>query len=198
MIIGITGPSGAGKSIFCKQLEEFGVLHIDADAIVHDLYQRHRPLQEKIKKNFPSVCENQQINRKKLAAIVFRYPEKKAQLEKLIFPYVLEKIEILTKQPQQHYSLDAPTLIESGAYNMCDIVLCIYASLSLQKKRIIQRDAIKSAFADIRINAQPPFTYYLPYAAFCIENTGSLHEFTKKAKIFYYYFIKGCHNEKNK
>ena len=71
MIIGITGGTGCGKTTALSILEELGGLIIDCDRVYHNLLKTDEALLAEIENRFPGTVENKELNRKKLASIVF-------------------------------------------------------------------------------------------------------------------------------
>ena len=69
-IIGLIGQVCAGKSAVAAIFRSNGALVWDADKAVHSLYQQPNVICE-ISQLFPDAVENNLINKKKLAAIVF-------------------------------------------------------------------------------------------------------------------------------
>ena len=71
MIIGITGGTGCGKTTALQLIADLGGLVIDCDRVYHDLLKTDRAMLSELERRFPGTVENGQLNRKKLASIVF-------------------------------------------------------------------------------------------------------------------------------
>ena len=89
MIIGITGNSGTGKTSICKALEENKInginpLVIDADKIVKKMSVKGEEYYNQIVSTFGKeiLQENQELDRAKLAKIVFINEEKRELVNK--------------------------------------------------------------------------------------------------------------------
>ena len=97
MVIGLTGGIGAGKSTILNILKkEFGFTVIETDRIAHELMEKGQPVYEEITACFGReiLDEKQQIDRRKLGAIVF---EQKKMLKKQLnrqHQAILESLEL--------------------------------------------------------------------------------------------------------
>ena len=187
--VGLTGSIGTGKSTVSKIFKELGAYVIDADQIVHSLL-KEQFVKEKIKEILGNVFDDKgEIDKKKVAKIIFNNPEKKKQLEALIHPLVFERIQekiknIEKKDPDAVVVVEVPLMIETGSYKNYDVVIVVYAPEEIQLKRLLNRgmekeDALK------RIKSQMPIDEKVKYADIVIENTGTLEELKKKVENVY-------------
>jgi hypothetical protein len=89
-VIGIVGNIGTGKSLVRKMLERLGGLGIDADALAHRTLIKGSPVYEKVVAKFgPQLLNTKgEIERQKLASLVFTNKENLLILENLIHPAV--------------------------------------------------------------------------------------------------------------
>lgn len=94
-IFGITGYIGSGKSTVCRELARFGAQVIDADEIVHELYQKDKDGARKIELFFGDdyLKKDGSVNRRKLRKVVFGDSRKLKILNNLIHPLVSSEIE---------------------------------------------------------------------------------------------------------
>ena len=187
--VGLTGSIGTGKSTVASIFKELGAYVIDADEVVHKLLKR-KDIKEKIRKEFGDVFTPEgEIDRKKLASIVFNNPEKKKKLEQILHPEVFKEIEKFFKQveekdPNAVAIADVPLMIETGSYKNYYPVIVVYAPPEVQLERLIKRgmdkeDALK------RIKSQMPIEEKIKYADIVIDNTGSLQDLRKKVEEVY-------------
>lgn len=94
-ILGVTGYLGSGKSTALKFLTKHGFACIDADQIVHDLYEPGNDGWRKIKDFFGEeflTKDNGKVNRSKLRKVVFNNAAKLRILEKIIHPLVFNEM----------------------------------------------------------------------------------------------------------
>lgn len=175
IILGITGGSGSGKSYVSKKLCENDGLWIDADAVYHKLLEKSVAMRNAILKEFPEAEVNGEINRKKLASMVFTNDRDLMKLNKITHPFVIEDIE---KQIAECYCtnvelvvIDAIALFESGLSKICDKVIGVIASDECRLNRIISRDDIGIDRARARVNAQQKNDFYKKKCDYIIENS---------------------------
>ena len=77
--------------------------------------------------------------------------------------------------------LDAPLLIEAGAYDTADLVVVVTASSETQLRRTLERSraqgrTLTESEVQARIDAQMPLAEKINYADIVIENEGTLEE----------------------
>src|SRR5260370_3757435 len=123
-IIGITGNIACGKTAVGHILLELGAeRYIDADALVHELYQRGKPIAVKVAETFgPAVvAPDGSIDRKALGAIVFQDAEAMQRLESIVHPAVGLAIanELATVSPRGIAIIDAVKLLEGASSALC-------------------------------------------------------------------------------
>ncbi len=164
--IGITGTIGAGKSLLGNILEEQDIPVIDTDKIVHELLHLDQEVKEQIKANFPSVltklegAHEEQIDRKKLAKIIFNDKEAKTKLESILHPKVRKVCGQRTSElangierPKIIATL-VPLLFESQRQADYDQVWTVVCSEDILRQRLAKRDNLSSAEIDMRLASQ--------------------------------------------
>jgi dephospho-CoA kinase len=78
-------------------------------------------------------------------------------------------IDFITHK-SENIILDAPTLIESGAYKLCDKIVSVLADAEVRKERIIVRDNLSLSEAEKRMSAQKDDAFYKEYSDAVIYN----------------------------
>ncbi|ACN99105.1 dephospho-CoA kinase [Sulfurihydrogenibium azorense Az-Fu1] len=194
-VIGLTGGIATGKSTAEKILQDLGCFVIDADKVVHSLYEDKKVLEE-VKNHFPEAFEEDKLDKKKLANIIFSNPEKRKILESIIHPKVDQRIkewlkEVKEKNPDAIAIVSVPLMIETGSYKNYEKVILIYAPKELQLERLLKKGFTKEE-ALSRINAQMDIEEKKEYATYIVENTGSIEEFKKKLEDLYKKLLKDC------
>lgn len=190
MIIGITGSSGAGKSTVCEILErKYGVQIINADKIAKQLSQKGTSYLTDIVKQFGEkiLLENGELNRPKLAEIIYANHEKREQLNKCTFKHIKEEIkkEInnIENIEETIIAIDAPLLFEAGLEEICEFVVAVVSdNRELQIQRITKRDGITKEQAIARLNAQKPNEFYTSRSKYVIVNNGELEDVEEQIK----------------
>lgn len=160
-VIGLTGGIGSGKSTVSSYLTEKGFLIIDADKIAHDITKKGSPVLIQLAQAFgvDMLDDEGNLNRKKLAAVAFSSPEKKAILENLTTKEVVRMIaeQVAHLRNNREYDIifvDAPLLFESGADKLTDLVWMVSADEDIRIARVMARDNISKGAVLQRIANQ--------------------------------------------
>ncbi len=186
--VGLTGSIATGKSTVESIFKELGVPVIDADEVVHKLLK-----EEKIKNKFVEILgnvldEKGEIDRKKVAKIIFSNQEKRKEIEKIIHPEVFKYIQnwIKEKEKENHdfVIVSVPLMIETGSYKNYDKIIVVYAPKEIQLKRL-KKKGMSEEEALKRINAQMDIEEKMKYADFVINNTGSIEDLRKEVEKIY-------------
>ncbi len=83
--VALTGGIGSGKSLVGEILEELGALVIDSDQLAREVIERGSPGYEEVVTAFgDSILSEGQIDRSKLAAVVFNESDLRKKLESII------------------------------------------------------------------------------------------------------------------
>lgn len=181
-IIGLTGQTGAGKSSAREIMRKNGAAVIDADAVAHDITDNDVNCIYDIVNHFSCLVLNGKgkINRKALGRMVFSDKKELLVLNKIIFPYIQEKIEQMVleyiSKGANDIVIDGATVIESGCGKMCDVLVSVVANEDVRTKRIVKRDNISLTDAKRRVSAQKPEDFYIENSDFVIENNGTKEE----------------------
>lgn len=140
-IIGLTGSIGMGKTTTAQMFKKHGVPAIDADEIVHDLYENEAVAL--IEDAFPGTTDANGVDRTKLSQAVIGQPENFAKLEAIIHPLVRQKqdefIEFHRARGADLVLLDIPLLFETNAQSRVDIIVVVTCDAKIQKQRVLAR-----------------------------------------------------------
>lgn len=185
-IIGLTGGIATGKSTVTKILKELEYVVIDADKIAREVVEPYKPAYLDIVKEFGKeiLDENKQIDRKKLAEIIFKDVQKRRKLNQIVHPRVIQEMINKIKQfcdENKIIFLDIPLLIEEKAILekqglKFDEIWLVYADEKNQLSRLIKRDKLDIESALNRISAQMPMTEKLKIADVVIDNNRGISE----------------------
>jgi dephospho-CoA kinase len=110
IIVGVTGYLGSGKTTALKYFGKKGFYTIDADKVVHELYEPGNDGWRKINDFFGEeyIMKNGHVNRKKLGKIVFSNPAKLRILEKIIHPLVFNEMnKRISACSESHIAIEA-------------------------------------------------------------------------------------------
>jgi len=182
-IIGLTGNIATGKSVVRRMLEHLGAYTIDADALAHRAIAKDAPGYKPVIETFGKwiLGADGQINRSKLAGLVFRDSEALSKLENIIHPFVGQAIEILVQRAGQRVIvIEAIKLIESELRNVCDSIWVTYAPEEVQIERLMRKRKFTRDEAVNRIHTQGAQSEKIERANVVVRNTGSYDELWKQ------------------
>lgn len=191
-IIGLTGSIGTGKSSVSKIINEvYHIPIIDADKISKDAVKKGSEGLGKIKDAFGSdfILNNGELNRVKMAKLVFNDEHARNILNSIVHPQVNKQFASLIdkyKQEDKKYVVyDCPLLIEEELTNLVDVVMLVYAPIDVQIQRIIQRDNVSKEHALARIKSQMSSEDKLKYADIVLDNSGDFKMLNTTIKKIY-------------
>lgn len=169
-VIGITGGSGCGKSHIAKRLSDMGCYVIDCDEIAREVTKRGEPCLLEIKEFFgEDILKDGELNRKKLAGIVFADSKKLQKLDEITHKFIKERIyNRINEAKCDTVIVDGAVLLESGL--VCDKMVGILADKQVRKARIMLRDGLSELEADRRISAQQEDEFYLKNCDIALYN----------------------------
>ena len=140
--IGLTGGIGSGKTTVAKIFELLNVPVYYADAASKRLYKTDAALIEKMKEHFGDDIYNEdELNRTKLASVVFNDSRKLELLNSLVHPPTIrDAVEWMKRQTTPYVIKEAALLFESGSVEGLDYVIGVYAPQHIRIKRVMDRD----------------------------------------------------------
>ncbi|MBT3704877.1 dephospho-CoA kinase [Candidatus Peregrinibacteria bacterium] len=127
-ILGICGHPGSGKSEVLKILQGKGWYVIDADEVVHRLYEKGRPGQRKVVDFFGDefISKDGSVNRSKLRKVVFSDFKKLKILNVLIHPLVFNEIsKELYKLDEEKVAIEAVYFEDKYLNKLVDKILVV-------------------------------------------------------------------------
>jgi len=190
--VGLTGNIASGKSFAAQVFTELGAHVIDADLVVHELLASGTKTYDNILNAFGERILNQdrEIDRKKLAQIVFFDSEKRLLLNKLTHPDVGAEILQRIFDLEQSSSggiiiVDAALMVESGAHKVYHRLIVVSCDPELQISRLMGRDGLTEKEARARIESQMSIEEKLKLADYVIETSGTLRQTRDQAEAVY-------------
>jgi dephospho-CoA kinase len=142
--IGLTGGIGSGKSIMAKIFSILGIPVFYADVAARNVMHEDAVLKQKIKQTFgEEAYENDKLNRKYIADIVFNNPFKLEQLNAIVHPATIAAAQQWILQQTTPYAIkEAALFFESGSAEGLDYIIGVYAPQHLRIQRVMQRDNV--------------------------------------------------------
>ena len=181
IVAGLTGGIATGKSTVAAMFEQAGARIIDADGIAREAARKGSPAYHQIVAHFGCtiLLADGEIDRKRLAGVIFTNPAEQRALERIIHPQVkqetdrrLERIRLET--PGAVVIIDVPLLFEAGMDRGLDAAIVVYVPEKVQVQRLMARDSLTRPEALARIRAQMPIDTKKSLATFVIDNSGDL------------------------
>lgn len=175
--IGLTGGIATGKSTVKNKLIELNIPVIDADQISHELTLVDGLGYKLIVDQFGIDILNPDLtlNRKKLGEIVFNHKQKLLQLEQILHPLIQAEVKtrklFYQNQKQKICFYDVPLLFEKNLVDQFDKIVLVYAPLSIQISRIMQRDGLDHHQTLARIKNQWPMSAKIKRSDYCLDNS---------------------------
>ncbi len=179
--VALTGGIGSGKSLVGEILEELGALVIDSDQLAREVIERGSPGYEEVVTAFgDSILSEGQIDRSKLAAVVFKESGLRKKLESIIHPLVREAAEKLARKLPSGAILinQIPLLVESDGAKRFDYVVTVSADEEIRRERLRLR-GFKDYEITQRMAAQVSDSEREKIANYVIRNDGGIDELTR-------------------
>jgi dephospho-CoA kinase len=184
--VGLTGSIAVGKSFVLSVLRELGCVTFDADKIAHFVMEPGRAAYDDIIREFGQgvVAGDGSIDRLKLGAIVFADADRRKRLNEIVHPRVIEEQNRMLREaeaadPDGVAIVDAALMIESGGYKRFDKLIVVFCDAEMQIERLMRRNQITRAEAELRIAAQMSSEEKRRYADYEINSSGTLDETRK-------------------
>lgn len=184
-VVGLTGQTGAGKSSLWSTATKNGFLVIDCDAVAHEVQQRESVKRALCDAFGADILSNDgRLDRRALASKAFETKDKTELLNKTVLPFIVADIEKRIDEAENDYILlDAPTLFESGADSMCQVVIGVIADEQKRIDRIIKRDMLTDLQAKSRVAAGKSDEFYKEKCDYVLSNNVSVDEFINNFEI---------------
>ena len=181
-VIGLTGGIGSGKSTVAGYLAEMGAAVIELDKVGHEVLRSGSTTFSKVVGEFGrEILDTRgEIDRAKLAEIVFKDPDALACLNRIVHPAIdkilLERIEKYRRQGVKAVVLEAAAMLEAGKAAQADEIWVTTAPEAIILKRLRERSGYSEEEAKARIKSQLSDKERLRHADVVIDTDGTLDE----------------------
>ena len=191
-IFGLTGGIASGKSTVARFLEALGAKVIDADRAGHELLCPPAPVYRKVVSRFGREILNAsgEIDRGRLGSIVFADPNKLRELNSIVHPALVARIEELagefrSRHPKAVIIVDAALIYEAGMADRFAGIVVTWCTPEQQAERLAAKTGLSREEALRRIAAQIPAEEKRRRADYVIDCSGSLEEARAQAEAIY-------------
>ena len=183
-VIGLTGGFGTGKTFVAFIFKELGAKVIDADLIAHGVIAKGAPAYNRIVRTFgrEMLKPRGEINRARLAKLVFSEKDKVKRLNDIVHPEVIRIIidEIRGSGKDAIVVIDAPLLIETNLHNIVNELVVVKAPAGKQMSRCTKRFCLTKKDVLKRMESQMSLREKIKLADFVIDNSGTRSETRKQ------------------
>ena len=195
MIIGLTGGIGSGKTAVSDTFKSLGIDIVDADVSSRRVVEKGQPALDDIQAHFgDDVLDSENnLDRAKLREIIFKNPEERVWLEKLLHPKIAEHIKDQLESSESPYCiLVSPLLLETEQKSYCSFVLVVDVPEESQIARTAKRDGVSEEQVKNIISAQIDREKRLEQADEIIINDGSMEELKEKVMVLHAKYLSQC------
>ena len=171
--IGITGGMGCGKTTVVAEFERLGVPAFVADKVGGSYYNDAAFLAEVRKALGKDVFDTQgNVDKKRIAALVFSDKEALARLNALVHPRVMEDFDrfCLQHADKPYVLFESAILFDYALDRFMDKTICVYLSLDERLSRLKERDHADDSALLARIHNQMPAEEMMMKADYVILN----------------------------
>ena len=182
--VALTGGIGSGKSTVAEILEECGAIVIDSDQLAREVIERGSPGYDSVVKAFgDEILMDGEIDRRRLAEIVFKDETKRQLLESIIHPLVRERAELIMKKVPSDSVIvtQIPLLVETDGAKRFDCVITVSIADELRRQRLLER-GMKDYEISKRIAAQVDDAAREAIAHYVLKNNGSRDELQRSVE----------------
>jgi dephospho-CoA kinase len=187
LVVGLTGGIGSGKTTFASLLSERGAQVIDADALGRDALRPDRPAWHSVVSQFGDEilqANSLEIDRKRLAAIVFSERHKLAALNAIVHPVIIKAIADRLERlahTEEIVVLDAALISELKLESNLDAMIAVTAARGTRKHRLQRSRGMDPLDIQARMNAQMNPDEIAARADIVVNNDGRLEALVAEA-----------------
>lgn len=178
--VGLTGSVAAGKSTALEILGSLGAETLSSDAVVHALLATERVRDLLVARWGARVAPDGEVDRGRVASIVFDEPDELAWLERTLHPLVHERVAAWHEQlaPGTRLAVvEIPLLFETGFDAVFDATISVVAPDPVRAERAGARGTSELEGRSQRQLAQEEKA---SRATYVVENAGSVDQLAER------------------
>jgi dephospho-CoA kinase len=176
-LFGLTGGIGSGKSTVARRFRARGLPVLDADQLAREVVAKGTTGLAEIVARFGAemLDEEGNLDRKKLAARVFRNEADRRELNRITHPRVgsllTERAGEFARRGEPLACYEVPLLFEAGLDSVLRPIVVVDAPVDVRVERTVTRDGGTSQDVLDRVRAQMPLEEKVKRADFVVENS---------------------------
>jgi dephospho-CoA kinase len=205
LCIGLTGGVATGKSTVARELSRLGCRVLRADELGHAVLLKGGEAYAPVVKAFGRkiLSPDGQIDRQRLAGIVFRSETKLKLLNSLVHPAVISREEAWLREvedvdPCALAVVEAAILIETGSFRRFDKLVLAVCDEEQQIERAMARDGATREEVLARIRRQMPLMDKRRFADYVIDTSRTMDDTIAQVARLYESLrsVNACGNER--
>ncbi len=187
LVVGLTGGIGSGKSTFARLLAERGAEVIDADKLGRAALSAGSPAWRLVIEEFgPGILieGTQEIDRARLAGIVFNDQGRLAALNSIVHPVIAVGIATTLERLEGRAAVavvDAALIVGTPLQEMMHTLVVLDAPESVRRARLAGQRDMSAADVDARMRSQADPDELVRQADIVVTNEGDLSELEAEA-----------------
>jgi dephospho-CoA kinase len=181
-VIGIVGGIGSGKSVVAAELLRHGGVLVSGDQLGHAALRQPDVKAQLVARWGKQVLDQAgEIDRRRVAAIVFANPDERKTLEAISHPVIERGIREMIQNARSMPAvrlivLDAAVMLEAGWHGVCDYLVYVDSPRELRLARLQRDRGWTAQELEKRENSQMPLTEKRRHADAVVENTAGIEE----------------------
>ena len=190
-VIGLVGGVGSGKSTVGRLLEQLGCVRIDGDVIGHEVLRQGEVVEQIAGRWGRQMLDAQgQVDRRRLAQVVFADPAEMAALNAIMHPRIGAEIERQVAAARARPGVpavvvDAAVLLEAGWDDVCTHLLFVRADDATRRARAAARPGWDETHWRQRETAQFPIDRKAVACSYELDNSSSLAHLQQRVREFF-------------
>jgi dephospho-CoA kinase len=186
--VGLTGGIASGKSTVASMLRDHDCMVLEMDPLGHELLEPGQSAYDEVVREFGNsiLGPSGAIDRAKLGTVVFADAAKRARLNQILHPRILEVVQrwftALDRPGGPEFAVaEAALIVETGFHKSLDNLIVCWSTPEQQLARLIER-GITVEQAKLRIASQMPAEEKRKLADEVVDCSGTIEETERQVK----------------